>query len=176
MNVKTFLNQTTFSKGILRAVVSVLLITWIGISSEAYAADARQSFKVSGLVTDKNGEPIIAANVFEPGTQNAATTDVDGKYAITVSGPQATISISYIGYSTQTVPVSGRGYIETVLLEDQQYLDELVVIGYGSQKKSDVTSSVASVKSESFNKGAILDAGQLVQGKVAGLQISLPNG
>ena len=176
MNVKTFLNQTTFSKGLLRAVVSVLLITWIGISSEAYAADARQSFKVSGLVTDKNGEPIIAANVFEPGTQNAATTDVDGKYAITVSGPQATISISYIGYSTQTVPVSGRGYIETVLLEDQQYLDELVVIGYGSQKKSDVTSSVASVKSESFNKGAILDAGQLVQGKVAGLQISLPNG
>jgi len=177
MNVKTILNQVTINKVILRAVVSVLLIAWIGISSaELYAADAPQSFRVSGLVTDTNGEPIIAANIFEPGTHNATVTDEDGKYVITVSGAQATISISYIGYSTQMVDVSGRGYIETVLTEDQQYLDELVVIGYGSQKKSDVTSSVASVKSESFNKGAILDAGQLVQGKVAGLQISLPSG
>ena len=131
---------------------------------------------VSGLITDKTGEPVIGVNIIEKGTTNGTITDIDGNYSLTVKGPQSVLIISYIGYKEQEIPVGNHQKLNVVLEEDSKMVDEIVVIGYGTQKKGDVTSSVASVKAETFNKGAILDAGQLVQGKVAGLQISLPSG
>ena len=140
-------------------------------------AMVQQQVNLRGTVKDANGEPIIGANVLEKGTTNGIITDFDGNFTLSVS-KNATLVISYIGYKTIEIPASQAkgGKLDIVLTEDSEALEEVVVIGYGTQKKADVTSAVASVKAESFNKGAILDAGQLVQGKVAGLQISLPTG
>ena len=140
-------------------------------------AMVQQQVNLRGTVKDANGEPIIGANVLEKGTTNGIITDFDGNFTLSVS-KNATLVISYIGYKTIEIPASQAkgGKLDIVLTEDSEALEEVVVIGYGTQKKADVTSAVASVKAESFNKGAILDAGQLVQGKVAGLQISLPSG
>lgn len=131
------------------------------------------SLKVNGVVKDAEGEPIIGASVFEKGTKNGTVTDVNGKFTLDVK-PGSSLVVTYVGYTTQEVSATRNPNI--ILHEDDHNLNEVVVIGYGTQKKADVTSAVASVKSESFNKGAILDAGQLVQGKVAGLQISLSSG
>lgn len=128
---------------------------------------------VKGVVKDKNGDPIIGATVIEKGTKNGTVTNIDGQYSLNVKRG-ATIEVTYIGYRGQTFQAGQKANI--TLQEDLRDLNEVVVIGYGTQKKADVTSSVASVKAESFNKGSVLDAGQLVQGKVAGLQISLPSG
>lgn len=127
---------------------------------------------VKGVVKDTNGEPIIGATVMEKGTKNGTVTDIDGKYSLSVKRG-ATIEVTYIGYRAQSFLASQKSNI--VLQEDLRDLNEVVVIGYGTQKKADVTSAVASVKADAFNKGSVLDAGQLVQGKVAGLQISLPS-
>ncbi len=137
----------------------------------------QQTVNLRGTVKDANGEPIIGANVMEKGTTNGTITDFDGNFTLSVSRKSSLI-ISYIGYKTIEVPAAQAksGKLEVTLQEDSEALEEVVVIGYGTQKKADVTSAVASVKAESFNKGAILDAGQLVQGKVAGLQISLNTG
>ena len=148
------------------------------LSPETDAIEAvQQQTAIRGTVKDATGEPIIGANVLEKGTTNGVITDFDGNFELSVS-KNATLVISYIGYKTIEVPASQAkgGKLDVTLQEDSEALEEVVVIGYGTQKKADVTSAVASVKAEKFNKGAILDAGQLVQGKVAGLQISLASG
>lgn len=119
---------------------------------------------VKGTVTGANGEPVVAAGVVEAGTTNGVVTDMNGKYTITVKGAASVLEFSCIGYETQSVTVGNRGVIDVVLEEATSFLQEAVAIGYGTQKKADITSSVQSVKSEDFNKGAILDAGQLIQG------------
>ena len=102
-------------------------------------------------------------------------TDFDGNFMLDVPA-KSVLVISYIGYVTQEVPTAGKNSFEIVLKEDTKTLDEVVVIGYGTQRKGDVTSSVASVKADNFVKGAVKDVGQLIQGKVAGLAITNPNG
>lgn len=134
-----------------------------------------QPRKVSGVVKDKTGEPIIGANVVLKGTTNGTVTDIDGMYSLNVPS-SGTLQISYIGYFTQEIAVSGKNAIDVKLVEDSQTLDEVVVVGYGTQRKGELTSSIASVKSDNFVKGAVQDAAQLLQGKVAGLGIVLPNG
>lgn len=131
--------------------------------------------KVSGTITDKSGEPIIGANVVIKGTTNGTITDIDGNYALDVP-VSAILQISYIGYLTQDVPVNGKQQINVRLVEDTQQLDEVVVVGYGTQKKGELTSSISSIKSETFIQGSVQDAAQLLQGKVAGLGIVMPNG
>lgn len=126
-----------------------------------------------GTVTDANGEPIIGATVMETGTRNGTVTDIDGRFSLTTNR-NAMLEVSYVGFKTKTIKAGEN--VKITLEEDLRDLNEVVVIGYGTQKKADVTSSVASVKAEDFNKGSVLDAGQLVQGKVAGLQISLASG
>lgn len=131
--------------------------------------------KISGTVKDKTGEPIIGANVVVKGTTNGTITDIDGQYTLEVS-PSTVIQISYIGYFTQEIPVADKSLIDVKLVEDTQQLSEVVVVGYGTQKKGELTSSISSVKSDNFVKGAVQDAAQLLQGKVAGLGIVLPDG
>ena len=110
------------------------------------------SLKVSGVVKDVDGEPIIGASIFEKGTKNGTVTDVNGKFSLDVK-PGASLIVTYVGYTTQEVSATRNPNI--ILHEDDHNLNEVVVIGYGTQKKADVTSAVASVKSEAFNKGAI---------------------
>ena len=131
------------------------------------AAVTQQSVTVKGVVKDANGEPIIGASVFEKGTSNGTVTDYDGNYSLKVANSNATIVVSYIGYVTQEVKAGS----DVVLQENNALLNEVVVIGYGTQRKGDVTSAVASVKAEDFNAGKIGDAAELVKGKIAGLTV-----
>ncbi|MEE1343670.1 MAG: TonB-dependent receptor [Segatella copri] len=126
---------------------------------------------VKGVVKDANGEAIIGASVIEKGNaKNGTVTDLDGTYTLKVKRG-ATLTISYIGYISQETK---GGNI--ILEEDLKSLNEVVVIGYGTQKKADVTSAVVSVKAEDFTKGNFNDAGDLIKGKVAGLSITKPSG
>ena len=106
-----------------------------------------QGHQISGTVIDGTGEPIIGANVLEVGTTNGVITDIDGNFKLSVQ-PNAKIQVSFIGYITQTVTVGSQSNIKVTLKEDAQALDEVVVVGYGVQKKSDVTGSVGSVNSD----------------------------
>lgn len=129
-----------------------------------------QNVTVKGQVKDDAGEPLMAAAVAEVGTTNGTVTDLDGNYSITVPS-NATLQFSFMGYSTQTVAVAGKTTINVTLSEDEELLDEVVVIGYGVQKKSDLTGSVASVKSESLKALSTTDAAAALQGKVSGINI-----
>ena len=140
------------------------------------AIPALAQVTVRGTVTDATGEPVIAAGVVETGTTNGVITDANGAYTITVKNQNAVLEFSCIGYESQSVTVGRQGVIDVTLEEALSFLQEAVAIGYGTQKKADITSSVQSVKADDFNKGAILDAGQLVQGKVAGLQVTMSSG
>ena len=148
-----------------------LLLTLLSFSLTALAQQ-----KVTGKVKDSSGEPVIGASVVVKGNNTMGTiTDFDGNFMLDVPA-KSVLVISFIGYVTQEVPTAGKNSLEIVLKEDTKTLDEVVVIGYGTQRKGDVTSSVASVKADNFVKGAVKDVGQLIQGKVAGLAITNPNG
>ena len=148
-----------------------LLLTLLIFSLTALAQQ-----KVTGKVKDSSGEPVIGASVVVKGNNTMGTiTDFDGNFMLDVP-TKSVLVISYIGYVTQEVPTAGKKSLEIILKEDTKTLDEVVVIGYGTQRKGDVTSSVASVKADNFVKGAVKDVGQLIQGKVAGLAITNPNG
>lgn len=148
-----------------------LLLTLLSFSLTALTQQ-----KVTGKVKDSSGEPVIGASVVVKGNNTMGTiTDFDGNFMLDVP-TKSVLVISYIGYVTQEVPTAGKKSLEIILKEDTKTLDEVVVIGYGTQRKGDVTSSVASVKADNFVKGAVKDVGQLIQGKVAGLAITNPNG
>lgn len=126
---------------------------------------------VKGVVKDANGEAIIGASVIEKGNaKNGTVTDLDGNYTLKVKRG-ATLTISYIGYVNQETKGG-----DVTLQEDLKSLNEVVVIGYGTQKKGDITSAITSVKAEDFSQGNIHDAGDLIKGKVAGLTISNGSG
>ena len=148
-----------------------LLLSLLSFSLTALAQQ-----KVTGKVKDSSGEPVIGASVVVKGNNTMGTiTDFDGNFMLDVP-TKSVLVISYIGYVTQEVPTVEKKSLEIILKEDTKTLDEVVVIGYGTQRKGDVTSSVASVKADNFVKGAVKDVGQLIQGKVAGLAITNPNG
>ena len=135
--------------------------------SNGVAEVTQQGVNVKGVVKDAKGEPIIGATVTEKGTKNATVTDFDGNYSLNVANRNAVLVISYIGYTSQEVKAGSN----VTLQEDNALLNEVVVIGYGTQRKGDITSAVASVKAEDFNAGKIGDAAELVKGKIAGLQV-----
>lgn len=132
--------------------------------------------KVSGTVKDANGEPLIGVSVMEVGTNNGAVTDMNGNYTLNVK-PGAKLKLSYIGFTPQTVKAGSNNQI--VLQEDNTALNEVVVVGYGTMRRKDVTSSITTVKAEDLNQGVFTDPGQMLQGKVPGLVVSStadPNG
>ncbi|UKM64276.1 TonB-dependent receptor [Flavobacteriaceae bacterium GSB9] len=131
---------------------------------------------ISGTVTDINGQPLLGASILEQGTSNGTQTDFDGNFSLTLKGSSSTIIVSYLGFVTQEIQVSNSQKLNIVLEEDAASLDEVVVVGYGSVKKRELTGSVASMKPEDFNEIAAPDAMQLIQGKVAGLSITRTNG
>lgn len=133
--------------------------------------------KVSGIVTDKVGEPLVGVSVIEKGTTNGVITDAQGNYSITVANGRV-LSFSCVGFTTQEVVVN-KNMIDIVLEDDVNLLDDVVVVGYGSMSRKDVTSSITTVKAEELNNGVFTNPGQMLQGKVPGLTItssSDPNG
>ncbi len=155
----------------MRKVISLLFL----VACFSWSAYAQKT--VSGSVVDETGAPVIGAGVVLQGASNVGTvTNENGQYSLAVPGNDSVLEFSCIGYATQNITVGGRSVIDVVLAEDSNMLNELVVIGYGTQRKGDVTSAVASVKADDFNAGAILDAGDLITGKVAGLTIANGSG
>lgn len=126
---------------------------------------------ITGTVTDERGESIIGANVVEKGTTNGVPTDIDGNFSIQV-GDNAILIITYIGYNNMEVAVGNKTQLNIALSEDAQTIDEVVVVGYGTQKKANLTGSVASVNSDELLKRPVSNAVLLMQGKVPGLRIS----
>lgn len=148
-----------------------LLLTLLSFSLTALAQQ-----KVTGKVKDSSGEPVIGASVVVKGNNTMGTiTDFDGNFMLDVPA-KSVLVISYIGYVTQEVPTAGKNSLEIVLKEDTKTLDEVVVIGYGTQRKGDVTSAISSVKAEDFTVGKVGDAADLIKGKVAGLTIAKGSG
>ena len=128
--------------------------------------------KVTGKVVDALGEPIIGASVVVKGTSTGAVTDIDGNFTIQSVPAKGSLVISYVGYATQTVSVGGKSQVNVTLQEDRQLLDEVVVVGYGVQKKSDVTGSLARVGEEELNSRPVTNALEALQGKAAGVDIT----
>lgn len=137
---------------------------------------APKDIQVSGRVSDEKGDPVPGVSVMVKGSTKGTITDAEGNYTLDVADPHAVLVFSFVGYVPQEIPVENRTRIDLVLSLDEQKLDEIVVVGYGTQRAGDVTSSIATIKAENFVKGPVKDAGQLLQGKVAGLTISSPSG
>jgi len=129
-----------------------------------------QNVTVKGQVKDDAGEPLALVSVAETGTTNGTVTDLDGNYSISVAS-NGTLQFSFLGYTTVTEQVNGRTAINVTLSEDAELLDEVVVIGYGTQKKSDLSGSVASVRAADLKDRSITDAAAAIQGKVSGIQV-----
>ena len=126
--------------------------------------------EIVGVVTDERGEPIVGANVVEKGTSNGTITDLEGKFSLTVS-EKSVLIVSYIGYNTQDVTVTSKTVYNIQLEEDSQALDEVVVVGYGTQKKVNLTGSVASVSSDEIKDRVQTDVLSSIQGTVPGVTI-----
>lgn len=132
---------------------------------------------VTGKVTDgKDGTPLIGATVEELGTENGTVTDFDGNYTLNVSSGKARIQVKYVGYAVQDINITDRASIDVIMVEDGVLLEQVVVVGYGVQRKSDVTGSIASVKGKEIEKIATSNIEQALQGKVAGLHVTPASG
>jgi len=132
--------------------------------------------KISGKVTDPDGQPLFGVTVAIKGTQKAVLSDANGNFNIEVPDKNSILVFSSVGFNSQERKITGEGSLSIIMQPLIKSLDEVVVIGYGTQRKADITSSIATVKSNNFIKGSVTDAGQLLQGKVAGLAIISPNG
>ena len=135
-----------------------------------------QNLTVSGTVKDTAGDLLIGVTVQVQGTSIGTVTDADGRFVLQNVPSSSSLEISYVGMQTVVMPVDGRTNLDIVLREDIEILDELVVIGYGTQRRREITGSVTNVSAENFNKGVARDAADLLQGKVAGLNITTPSG
>lgn len=131
---------------------------------------------VSGVIVDANGEPVIGASVLVKGTTNGTITDMDGKFTINDVPENSTLDISYIGYKTMTLKATDKNLSRLVLHEDTEVLDEVVVVGYGVQRKRDVSTAVSSVKAEALANNPASDFRQALVGKMPGVQVTTPSG
>ncbi len=161
-----------------RLALWLLLLACVGLvpahafaAGEELPAEQQQKVTVTGVVTDRSGEPIIGANVIEKGTGNGVVTDIDGNFTLNVQSTKSVIVVSFLGFKSAEIEVGAKRSFDVVLADDNELLDEVVVIGYGTQRKGDITSAVSSVKAEDFSAGKIGDAAELVKGKIAGLSV-----
>lgn len=136
----------------------------------------QQGVTVSGTVKDADGQAMPGVNVYEKGTANGTTSDAGGNYKINVTSSNAVLTFSFVGAETQEVKVGDQTQISVTMAQSSEMLAELVVIGYGTQKKSDVTGAVTQLKNENFNQGIVTNPGQLLQGKVAGVNVTTASG
>ena len=155
----------------MKKIKFLMLIFLLGIISVSWAQNT-----VTGTVTDEQGVALPGATVVEKGTTNGTTTDFDGNFTIVVSDQNAVLEVSFLGYTTQEIQTSGQSNVTVQLIEDATQLEDVVVVGYGTQRKSDVTGAIASIKSENFNQGVVANPGQLLQGKLAGVNVTSVSG
>ena len=152
----------------MRTLYKALLVLLIAIPSSIYA----QESSVSGTVTESTGMPIPGVNVVVKNTSKGAVTDFDGNYTINNVQKNDTLVYSYIGFTTQEIVFANQSTINVTLEEDSSTLDEVVVVGYGSTAKRDLTGAVNQISTEDFNKGQQNTASQLITGKIAGVNVT----
>lgn len=152
------------------SVVAVCVLLFVGVVTAS-----AQVITVSGVVTDEAGEAVIGATIQEKATSKGTITDFDGKYRIDVDA-DAVLVFSYVGYSAQEIGVGGRTVINVVMREDSQLLDEVVAIGYGVVKKNDATGSITAINPDPTNKGLNTNMQEMLQGKVAGVNVTTDGG
>ena len=155
------------------AFFCLLCIALLGTVSPAFAQEGK---KITGHVVDDTNEPLIGASILVVGTSTGVITDLDGNFNIIVPSGATALQISYVGYETVTVPVPSGNTVNVKMKSDAQMLSDVVVIGYGTQRKSDLTGSVSNVSSKDFNSGLISSPEQLINGKVSGVQIMSNSG
>lgn len=168
MNMKTLTETSTFR------VLSLLLCLCFFIPAMNVSASSLQAdkFKVSGIVKDATGEPVIGASVVEKGTTNGTVTDLDGNFNLTVAS-NSTIVISFIGYSDQEYRISKDNTVLNVnLKEDTEMIDEVVVVGYGVQKKENLTGSVAAVNFKDVASMPVANTANMLQGRLPGVMLT----
>ena len=144
-------------------------------SSDSSADYVQQTIKITGTVVDDTGVPVIGANVVVKGTTNGTITDLDGKFSLD-GPPNATLVISYVGFIDQEITVKGNAPLSITLKEDAEALDEVVVVGFGTQKKVNLTGAVSSVTSEAFENRSVSNVSQALQGSMPGLNITQSHG
>lgn len=140
------------------------------------APQQEKKITVTGNVKDGTGEPLIGVNILVKGTTIGGITDVDGNFSLPEVSPNAVISISYIGYKTQDIPLNGKSALNVTLSEDSETLDEVIVVGYGTQKKANLSGAVDAITSKALENRPITNVGQGLQGTIPNLNITVPSG
>jgi TonB-linked SusC/RagA family outer membrane protein len=163
------MNQLTYLRSLLRKFTFLLFFF--------YSLNTYSQFIVTGTVKDSRDlTPIIGVSIIETGTNNGTTTDFDGKYSLTVASSNSILTLSYLGYANKEIAIDNRSLLDIELSEDAQLLDQVVVIGYGVQKKSDVSASISSLKGKEIEKIATSNIEQALQGKISGVYVSPSSG
>lgn len=178
-------NYLALHKMKLTILISFLMTTgaWANVSpsdanSTIYESTTVQQQKkqISGTVVDADGKPIPGVSVIVQGTTTGITTDLDGKFQLEVTAEAQILVFSFIGMINQEIPIADKTVFNVTMQQETIGLEEVVAIGYGSQKKKDITGAVASVRNENFNKGVTTSPGQLIQGKVSGVNVTSSSG
>ena len=157
----------------MRRKLHLLLVFFIlGAFSKSFA----QGIEVSGQVLDESGMPIPGVSVYQKDTTVGTITDFEGEYTLNVSGTNPVLVFSYVGFQTQEIPVNGRSTIQVTMENDVQDLDEVVVVGYGVQKRANLTGAVSTVDTEVLEARPITDVARGLQGTTPGLTITAPSG
>lgn len=164
------MSKITFISTKQRALLTLLFVCLMSLSSAL-----AQTIQLTGTVTDTKGEALIGASVLEKGTTNGCITDIDGNFTLNVSA-NATMIVSYVGYVTQEIALNGQKNIKVALKDDSEMLDEVVVVGYGTMKKSDMTGAISSVDVEELAKRTTTNPAEALQGKIAGVNIMKSGG
>ena len=161
------------SKNLCKRIGMLLLAAVVSLVTSAQVWAQRT---ITGTIVDQSGEPVMGATVLVKGTTNGSTTDLDGRYSINNVSSNQVLAVSFIGYASQEIPVGNRTVIDITLLEDSELLEDVVVVGYGVQRKSNLTGAISSVKSGDIENRTVTDANQSLQGKTAGVQLLSTSG
>ncbi|WP_435314228.1 SusC/RagA family TonB-linked outer membrane protein [Cellulophaga fucicola] len=178
-SVSSILNKMFTNSNVVYKVVDKQIVLKAGNKigkTTAEKALITKQLKVEGTISDSNGQLLLGANILEKGTSNGTQSDFDGKFSLTLINENATLVVSYIGYDTKEVLVNNQTNLSISLVENAASLEEIIVVGYGTQKKKDLTGAIASISSEDLQNAAQTSVDQMLQGKVAGVRISQTGG
>lgn len=170
-NIESVLHDLFDGTNVAYKIVNKQIVLGLKDHSAAEIAAVAQTKVIKGNVVDKNGEPIIGANIRVKGTSTGTISDIDGNFALEIDGNAQSLEVSYIGYETRNIPLKGQKEFKIVLKEDTETLDEVVVVGYGTQKKVNLTGAVTAVTGEDIAKRPVTNTTTMLQGQVPGLRV-----
>lgn len=166
-----------FKTTVVLLIALTLNVTAVNASSPNNTESAAQKFKVSGTVlSSEDNQPLPGVNIIVEGTTIGTTSDINGKYSLEVENPNVSLVFSYVGFVNEVVAVNGRAVIDITMVQDVAKLEEIVVVGYGTVKKKDLTGAVSSIQSKDLGNSSVANVGQMMQGRVAGVEVAASNG